>query len=359
MSSCTYSTPAIRWEQYNLSCFYRVARKRLRVTENLIDFEWSVHRTGYSWSVRLPLWGGDEPPPPGPYLVSGDLFALGGYADTNEYRPLDDRRALFRIFARTPTTPADILSFANGYGRLGIEKARVPTTDDYAPGSMHFTYGESYSQWVTHIETMRAVLKLWQVVKSEERWEPEKVLMIAKRLVAVSDDRFVGIVVEGMAGTKPSRPDAEGALFSTINALLRQHAKMTVAFDQLHILKRNDDRGSDDGTIDQPGFTPRLRIAPSSLLGALWFQLARAVAGNIEFKECRQRQCETWFEVDHSSTRSSREFCSESCRSRAYRDRTASAQRLHASGMTTPAIADALGSTEATVVKWINKASTR
>ena len=65
----------------------------------------------------------------------------------------------------------------------------------------------------------------------------------------------------------------------------------------------------------------RFKFSPDSLIGLLWYQLAQAVEGNEEFRQCDD--CTTWFRVAPQVARKSRLYCSDACRSRAYRKRKA------------------------------------
>jgi hypothetical protein len=56
---------------------------------------------------------------------------------------------------------------------------------------------------------------------------------------------------------------------------------------------------------------------PESLCGALWFQFARAVANDTRFRRCRV--CGTWFELSARTARSDKIYCSNTCRTRAFR----------------------------------------
>ena len=61
----------------------------------------------------------------------------------------------------------------------------------------------------------------------------------------------------------------------------------------------------------------KLSLFPTSLSGAMWLQFARSVEKRSDFKVCPQ--CGDWFEV----VRKGKEFCSNRCRTRAHRSRTA------------------------------------
>jgi hypothetical protein len=64
---------------------------------------------------------------------------------------------------------------------------------------------------------------------------------------------------------------------------------------------------------------PRVRIVPSSLLTAMYLQLAAAVDENKQFQKCRH--CGGHFELSPGVNRADKIFCSESCRVMEYRRR--------------------------------------
>jgi hypothetical protein len=94
-----------------------------------------------------------------------------------------------------------------------------------------------------------------------------------------------------------------------------------------------------------------LQVMPKNLLGALWLQLAEAIGGGKKFRQCDT--CGGWFEVAPRHNRADRQFCTDACRSRAYRGRQDRARQLAAEGRRLPAIAKELGSDVKTVRKWV------
>jgi len=85
----------------------------------------------------------------------------------------------------------------------------------------------------------------------------------------------------------------------------------------------------------------------------MWLQLARVVSGNKEFRQCAQ--CDRSFEVSPDVTRKSRIYCSERCRSQAYRSRKATAHEMRAAGKSVQQIADKLKSDVETVRGWMEE----
>jgi hypothetical protein len=96
-----------------------------------------------------------------------------------------------------------------------------------------------------------------------------------------------------------------------------------------------------------------LRIVPKNLLGALWLEFARGIDGNKDYRKCRE--CGRWFEISLEAGRPTKFFCSNACRSKAYRERQAAAQRLSAEGISLEDIAHRLGTDVATAQGWITR----
>src|SRR5262249_28052326 len=80
---------------------------------------------------------------------------------------------------------------------------------------------------------------------------------------------------------------------------------------------------------------------PRSLLGAIYLQLAHAVAGSRPSRRCEV--CGRWFELDPAKTRADRRTCSNTCRTKRYRQRQYRARDLHAQGKSPRQIARVLG----------------
>jgi hypothetical protein len=96
---------------------------------------------------------------------------------------------------------------------------------------------------------------------------------------------------------------------------------------------------------------PALRLEALTLLSAVYFQLADAVSNDRTFSRCRQ--CGRWFAVAPEAARSHRRFCSDGCRSKAYRGRQDRARQLFMAKKTFEEIAAELDSDVSTVKVWI------
>ena len=95
-----------------------------------------------------------------------------------------------------------------------------------------------------------------------------------------------------------------------------------------------------------------MRVVPESLIAAIWVQLALAIEGNREYRQCDQ--CRRWFEVAAEKREDAR-FCGDPCRFKAYRARQKEARQLMDDGVPVKQIAERLGSDIKTVKGWVKK----
>jgi hypothetical protein len=102
---------------------------------------------------------------------------------------------------------------------------------------------------------------------------------------------------------------------------------------------------------DEKRDRPFLGLAAPTLLAAVWLQLADAVGNDRTFNRCRE--CGKWLEVAPDAARPHRRFCSNACRSKAYRERQDRARQLFAAKKTFTEIAEELDSDVVTVRRWI------
>jgi hypothetical protein len=66
----------------------------------------------------------------------------------------------------------------------------------------------------------------------------------------------------------------------------------------------------------------RVRLKPISLISALWLQFAFAVGENYSYRTCAA--CGRWFQVGPGgSMRADAKYCSNACRQRKYREKSA------------------------------------
>jgi hypothetical protein len=115
----------------------------------------------------------------------------------------------------------------------------------------------------------------------------------------------------------------------------------------LRVTVRFDLGAGDSGSAVRPAM-PLIFL---TLAGAVWLQLAQAVVEHKAFRACLS--CRRWFELVPEVNRTSRHYCSEACRSRAYRSRKEKARELHGQGLSVARIAEQLGTTKQKVTAWL------
>jgi hypothetical protein len=266
-----------------------------------MPFEWEVPIGGFRWVGDQPRAREDEwigPFDPGrwgpPYLVPSDEWRK------RRYQPLEVP-ALFRIFAYTPPTVEGILAFANEYGRL-----HHPTRE-----------GESFGDWVEPISLLRFIIELWDALQAQD----EEML---RQIITIRRDEDLGLwavdyKIPPSTGWKPdltTYPDestgftGEGDIWHAALSLVR------FAVDS-HLEGKTTPRLLYSSSTDSLAFV----LLPETLLHGLWLQFALSIDGNTKFRRCRS--CQTWFVISPDANRVTREYCSDACRARAYRNRKA------------------------------------
>lgn len=290
------------------------------------DFTWVVAENGYAWAedYRSDRRGRDgRPVSGGRFLVPRDLLddvegadGAGFVADDREvafrrYHPLDESSGLFREFARLPPTEPKIREFADRYGTLGANAGDTRPLESGAD--------DSESEREGHEQIHRGL----DVAQSFDRWSAAVAAM--KRAVELLDNL-------------PA--DRKGPVARELQELVQGRLTVTGVIPRFRL-------------DPLPFRQPPLHLAPVNLLGAMWLQLARAVSGNKAFRECGR--CGKPFELSPDRTRKSRKYCSERCRSRAYRVRIDAAQEMRRAGKTLGQIAAELGSDIPTVKGWVGE----
>jgi hypothetical protein len=100
-----------------------------------------------------------------------------------------------------------------------------------------------------------------------------------------------------------------------------------------------------------------LFFVPQSLIGLMWLQLAQAVNGNKQYRQCLA--CKTWMLISRETAgkRSSRSTCSNACRMKVYDSRKIQARNLRRQGLSVRQIAGRLKADEQAVRRWIKKSA--
>lgn len=319
----------------------------------LFEFQWDVYNDGYRWIDTITA---NDEKQKGPFLTDGQRLGARGFAILR-YNPLALFSGLFRVFAETEPTADGIKAFADKYGPLGGDAEKIITLHESHAKKGHYVgVGEDKHAWRNSILAMRRAVDLWDKARLGDveylsqviRWDDEGVHYISesKPLRAEHPDhpRIEAFSLIATEKYKPAvlerfrRDDViEPALYyiqRTVNENLKGQASPRLLWNRDH---------------RQLG----LRIVPGSLAGALWLQFAHAIERDSDFRRCSE--CGIWFELSVHSGRSDKVYCSNACRSRAYRKRQATAVSLHAEGHSESEIAERLNSDIDAVKGWIAK----
>lgn len=302
------------------------------------------------------------------------------------YEPTRLYPGLFRTFAAlleeadarsAAKTRQKVLDFANTYGCLGIAE-RLPL--EIAQDVPADTHAESVELWWQNILQLKDILALSDALKegtiaalkpyltvytckkpeAGAQWEPHQVRS-AQDASALTDTLRSQRAdwhcsVKTAHGTSAYYPQDFGEVVaSAMRKAAWQHVakeinyKIAVSPDehpyaQIQLTCRPDDADR-----------PRFRIVAKHLAGALWMQLARYVDGDKDYVQCVV--CEKWLEIslDEAGFRTSRLYCSDACRSKAYRARQGQAHRLAHEGLSLAVIAHTLETSAETVQGWLDK----
>jgi len=214
------------------------------------------------------------------------------------YNPLQES-GLFRIFASIDhRNTSEIEDFANSWGPL----------------IQPFIFGEPLSFWQDQIAYLKRCVWLLDAVKSEKVLVEDPLINLEKFLNSEEKSKRKLEEINSKPGPKtlhwsplPLKRRAWNYLQNLINEQVGQHgltcqvsANFTDRFDPLPMT---------------------LNLYPENLISALWFQIARAVSGEKDYKCCLE--CGKPFEIslDPEGFRKNRMYCSDACRQKAYRRR--------------------------------------
>jgi hypothetical protein len=104
---------------------------------------------------------------------------------------------------------------------------------------------------------------------------------------------------------------------------------------------------------DDKAARARMCTYPRSLLGAAYLQFATAILSGRLSRTCQV--CGRAFEITNVSSRDDRVTCSNTCRTRAYRDRQQRSRDLLGKGWSLKRISAELGSDVPTIKKWLSQ----
>jgi hypothetical protein len=317
----------------------------------VIDFAWEVTKGGYTWiqAEASPLRDVEEDVEETEFLTDG--VSLGGRWERKRYTPLQTYTGLFLTFAATSPTKDGIQAFASEYGPLGGDVSIPIVLPTKQEGR-----GETLAAWYSEMVDMYQTVTLWKMVKGND-------LRNLKKYIQWSGSEAVGY--DSHPDLPRDQPPPAGEIHVRAGIATQHEPDLLARFrpgdlvqPALHYIQSVVNRHL-QGRVSprllwkRESTWPVLSFVPGSLIGALWLQFAQTINGKTDHRECAQ--CRRWFEVSPTVARKSRLFCSNACRSRAYRHRQEEARRLHTCGLSLKEIARQLGTNTATAKGWIKR----
>jgi len=230
--------------------------------------------------------------------------------------PANQDFALFRVFADLTDSPEALLVAARRYGPLGVEQRFTPE------GKESPVWGETLEDWSAAVAALKTATRVSEALRTnaDERtvaglampWIHEATYLDGQRFMSLDPLRlpYLGrnrerrFIKAGL--TLNSRDEIAAVAPEALHQVIAAHlyAYAHVGF----------------GNVEREYGVSRLHFSSSYLIGALWLQLARSTEG-YRYKPCERADCGRYIEIRPDKTRDDRDYCSNSCRQKAYRDR--------------------------------------
>ncbi len=349
---------------------------------------------GYQWFSNECVFPAQPLDPQDRVLSAG--LPTGAY-DVVGYKPPAN---LFLVFANASCTEEGIRQFANQYGLLGFadeaEGAVGLILKSWPEGSAGFMLGsadgsrqgalgsgELLSAWQRQLQELRQAVDLWSAIREAESgdasalarcvyWPREDLvyydshpeLPIPPPYAQLFRNRPVSQRTRVVAAGRHDDTRRNFAVIASTR-LNSQWLKLFRVGDCLlpakYYLQKTLNENLRSRVSPQLLWSVRrsrpdslaLFFVPGNLLGLMWLQLAQAVNGNKQYRQCLA--CKTWMLISPETEghRSSRFTCSNACRMKVYYGRKLQARSLRRQGLSIKQIAERLAADEQAVRSWI------
>ena len=214
--------------------------------------------------------------------------------------PLELEPAIHRSFASLGRDEESYSAFASSFGLLhgGIE-VQIEMPQGETGKGLSVSVGEPVKIWRSEVEDMRQALRVWD-------WNQNRDI---EDLTEFLDSRTREFPVEIQAAFM------SGDLVSpSMFWISGQISKRVVGEINIHFAEE---------VPVSPGHMLALSI--KSLRAGLWLMLGLEMHDGKKYASCAQ--CGKWFEIRTGSRRTTRVYCSNACRTRAYRNRQGEVRR--------------------------------
>lgn len=278
------------------------------------------------------------------------------YIPSRPHYPLCDQAGMYKVFRSVEETFEGILVFANQYGGLLTNKAPLPTDVLGNTKKKETPTYDTFFRFRDEIFEMRLAETLWACVEDNEDGELSECIIIT--LADHASDSTIHFLPESLLSTKLPKSFRKQQLLASksVNSELLELGRRQDFFALAkYIICQKIHEHLENIPVevrwDKAESRPSLQVAPRNLLEGIWLQFADVVHNKKPIRQCDQ--CEKWFDPTAGRGRKDRIFCSNACRSKAYRERQEQARNLHAEGKPLEDIAEFLRSDVDTVTKWI------
>jgi hypothetical protein len=219
--------------------------------------------------------------------------------------PLADP-ALFMKLAQLPCVESAVLTFVAKYGYLDADarmwqrRKNARRSDDHDDDEWEERVGESFESWFRTVRLMKVAVRLWQASRSEGS--------ISLKAIGIGREEQAALPTQLLKKARAIRVPKD--------ALAVAHA---IALEEINKAGHLSPGLAWSFSEALPHRRHVLEITPESLEVGLWLQFATAMAADAHYRECEN--CGGFFDAE--TTRRSRRYCSDSCKTRAYNKRHA------------------------------------
>ncbi len=299
----------------------KTARGVAQASDELVqlrNFRWPVCSEGFQWISAYPMRD-----VPNLRRAKPRLFLIprpGG--QLTPLRELD--QALFQEFAVIDQKPDSLLDFANRCGWLGVVQGIIPRSEIRSKTELKalpVKSGEDIHVWISEVRLMNRLVRLW----SQTTRQPLRSGKFKHRFRHGPEAVWYEWETENDSGAElvaDSRSSPE-----ILNELQKLFGANGLDRVLLWYLQRAVNAKLSEHRIHVAIFWDRdyeklgLTMVPRTLIGFLWLQFARAIQGDLRFRQCED--CRKWFECGGSSSRADKRFCSGTCKARSHRAKRA------------------------------------
>jgi hypothetical protein len=276
-------------------------------------------------------------PEPGDVVIARDeggddwLVLLSGRVRKETLEPLEKKNwGMAQRFAEI-ATPQQALDFCRRYGLLGFPppgspRQLVKRTDPLSCEGrpvLVWCRREPLSLWLEAAQTMRWMLDLWGAIEVDD---DDAMSLLVRREVPEGAARGLRVSPGGFLADKELDADlfpagnadtwfAHADEYRDIPAQVLADVMNRALYGVSPLVAADDER------------TLSFHLRPRNLWAGMVVQVAQSASGGVTFRKCARPGCGEYFPVTPLVARTNKRYCSDVCKSAAYRVRRAGKPR--------------------------------